>query len=321
MFLSNVIIFLILLLIGLVYHRLAKRYNIVDKPNHRSSHTHVTVRGGGILFPAAALFWWFSNDFQHTWMIIGMIWVAAVSMLDDIYGLSGKLRMGIQFVAVTFAFMDLGLFEQVDWWALPILYFIALGILNAINFMDGINGITGLYAAVFFGTIMAVNVYLPIFDIRLLEYELIAILVFLIFNLRKRAIMFAGDIGSISLAFIMIYYMAQWYLVSREWTLVLLLMVYGIDSFLTLAKRLKNKEDIGEPHRTHLYQILANQAKVPHVTIGLAYALLQLGINLLFFILPQSTPSPYLASGILVGAGVLYFFGKNFVQKKYAHSS
>lgn len=317
MFLNRTILFLILLLLALIYQRLAKKIGIIDVPNHRSSHQSPTVRGGGIIFPLAAVLWWVSFDFQHTWMILGLIWVAAVSMLDDIYGLSGKLRMGIQFVAVSMTFLDLDVFSQVPWWSLPFLYFIALGILNATNFMDGINGISGLYAAVFFGTILAVNIYLPIFDITLIEYQLMAILVFLIFNLRKKAIMFAGDIGSISLAFLMIYFMTQWYLATKDWTIVLLLMVYGIDAFLTLVKRIKNKEDIGQPHRTHLYQILANQAQAPHVLIALVYAFLQLGINLLFFILPQGAPSSYTATGLLIGAGVIYAFGKNFVEKKY----
>lgn len=317
MILSYLIVFLILLLLALVYLRLAKKFGIVDIPNHRSSHSQVTVRGGGILFPLAALLWWFAFDFQHTWMILGLVWVAAVSLLDDIYDLSGKLRMGIQFLAVTMTFVDLDLFNQVSWFALPFLYFIALGILNAINFMDGINGISGLYATVFFGTIMAVNVYFPIFDVSLLDYELLAIAVFLIFNLRKKAIMFAGDIGSISLAYIMIFYMTQWYLESRDWTIVLLLMVYGIDAFITLLKRIKNKEDLGEAHRSHLYQILANQVRLLHVSIALLYAAIQLLINLAVFILPQSTPSPNLASGILIGAGVIYYFLKSFIQKKY----
>ncbi|MDN3204729.1 MraY family glycosyltransferase [Algoriphagus sediminis] len=321
MVLSQIIVFLILLLLSLIYHRLAKKFGIVDKPNHRSSHSHLTVRGGGIIFPCAAVLWWFSYDFQHTWMIIGLLWVSAISMLDDIYSLSGKLRMTVQFIALSMAFYDLGLFEQMSWWSLPILYFIGLGILNAINFMDGINGISGLYAAVFFGTILAVNTYLPIFEVNLINYEILAIAVFLIFNLRKKAIMFAGDIGSISLGYLMIYYLADWYLYSGDWTIIILLMVYGMDAFLTLANRIRKKEDIGEPHRSHLYQLLVNKAKAPHVIIALAYAGIQFGINILFFVLPQDTPSPYAASIILVAAAVIYIGGKSFVERKFATDS
>ncbi len=321
MVLSQIIVFLILLLLSLVYHRLAKRFGIVDKPNHRSSHLDVTVRGGGIIFPCAAVLWWFSHDFQHTWMVIGLLWVAAVSMLDDIYSLSGKLRMLVQFIALSMAFFDLGLFDQVELWHLPFLYFIGLGILNAINFMDGINGISGLYAAVFFSTILAVNTYLPIFEINLINYEMLAIAVFLIFNLRKKAIMFAGDIGSISLGYLMIYYLTDWYLQSGDWTIIILLMVYGMDAFLTLANRIRKREDIGEPHRSHLYQLLVNKAKAPHVLIALAYAGIQLGINIVFFILPQSTPSPYLASVILVAAAIIYLGGKTFVERRFATGS
>ncbi len=318
MVLSNLIIFLSLLLVGLIYHRLANRLGIVDKPNNRSSHTHVTVRGGGIIFPIAALIWWFTNDYQNTWMIIGLLWVATVSMLDDIYSLSGRLRMGVQFIGISMAFYDLDLFNQMPPWSLPILYFIALGILNAINFMDGINGISGLYAAVFFASIMAVNIYLPIFNVSLPEYQILAISVFLIFNLRRKAIMFAGDIGSISLAYLMIYYLTQWYLEAGDWTIILFLMIYGVDAFLTLANRLKDGEDLGEPHRKHFYQILVNQAGASHVLVALSYAIIQLLINLVFFILPQSTPSPYLASIILVVTGVVYVFAKRLVKKKYA---
>lgn len=317
MILSQVIVFLILLLLALIYYRLALRYGIVDKPNHRSSHTHVTVRGGGILFPIAVLLWWVSYDFPNTWMVLGLVWIAAISLLDDIYTLSGKVRMSIQFLALTMAFYDLDLYTQMPWWSLPILYFIGLGIINAINFMDGINGISGLYGLVFFGTILAVNTYFPIFDENLIRYEILAICVFLIFNLRSKAIMFAGDIGSISLAYLMIYLLAQWYLAEGEWTIIILLIVYGMDAFLTLGKRLINKENVTEPHRTHLYQFLANQAKRPHVQISLGYAILQFSINLLFFILPQKTPGPYLTISILVIAAIIYLLTKGFVKKKF----
>ncbi|MEP1835897.1 MAG: hypothetical protein ABJI80_00080, partial [Roseibium sp.] len=94
MFLTHFIVFLILLLVALIYHRLALKFNIVDKPNHRSSHIHTTVRGGGILFPLAVVFWWMAYDFPNTWMVIGILWVSAISLLDDVYTISSKIRFG-----------------------------------------------------------------------------------------------------------------------------------------------------------------------------------------------------------------------------------
>lgn len=307
-----------LLLLALIYHRLALKFKIIDNPNHRSSHRHATVRGGGILFPIAVVFWWMAYDFDHTWMVIGIVWISAISLLDDIYTLSSKIRFGIQFIALSMAFYDLGVFEQINWIGLPLLYFIALGIINAINFMDGINGITGLYGIVFLGSILAVNAYTPIFDQHLIRYEILAICVFLIFNLRKKALMFAGDIGSISLAYLMIYLLVQWYLVSGSWTIILFLLIYGADVFLTMAQRLKNKENVLEPHRLHLYQLFVNQGKMYHVNVALVYALLQLAVNFIFFIYPKSIPSTVMGIAIIAGVGVIYISLKYFVMKKHS---
>ncbi|MEP4375943.1 MAG: glycosyltransferase family 4 protein [Algoriphagus sp.] len=303
---------------ALIYHRLALKFNIVDKPNHRSSHIHTTVRGGGILFPLAVVFWWMAYDFPNTWMVIGILWVSAISLLDDVYTISSKIRFGIQFVALSMAFYDLDVFSQIPWMLLPFFYFIALAVLNGINFMDGINGITGLYGLVFLGSILAVNAYSGIFDEFLIRYEILAICVFLIFNLRKKALMFAGDIGSIALAYLMIYMLVQWYLESGSWTVILFLLIYGVDAAITIFDRIRKGEKISEPHRTHLYQILANQGNKPHVNIALVYALLQLVINFAFFIYPKSTPSPLLGFGLIVGVGLLYIGLKVFFFKKYS---
>lgn len=317
MILSYLIVFLLLLLIGLVYHRLAIKFGIVDKPNHRSSHSSVTVRGGGILFPFAVIFWWMASDFLHTWMVLGLVWIAAVSLLDDMYTLSRKLRFGVQFLALSMAFYDLGVFERMNWMALPLLYFVSLGIINAINFMDGINGISGLYALIFFGSVLTVQEYMPIFEESLIRYVILSVLVFLFFNLRKKALMFAGDIGSISIAYLMIYFLVQWYMAGHSWTIILFLMVYGIDVFLTIAQRLKNGENITQPHRSHLYQLLVNHSKHDHVTIALIYAVLQGVVNLGLFIFPQTLPSPLLASAILLVSMLVYLFIKSRIRKKY----
>jgi UDP-N-acetylmuramyl pentapeptide phosphotransferase/UDP-N-acetylglucosamine-1-phosphate transferase len=312
-----IIVFLVLLLVALIYIRTATKYGIVDIPNDRSSHSVVTVRGGGIIFPIAVLLWWMVSDFLNTWMILGLVWISVVSLLDDMFILSRKLRFGIQFLALTMAFYDLGVFEQKPFWALPILYFVALGIINAINFMDGINGITGIYGMVFFGSLLVINQFMPIFSESLISYIILSILVFLIFNYRKRALMFAGDIGSISIAYLMIYFLLQWYLASNNWTIILFLVVYGMDSFLTLGHRLLLREKISLPHRTHLYQIIANQLKKDHVLISLIYGVLQLGVNLIFFILPQSYPDPLIASLVLIASAGLYLAIKIPLVKKY----
>lgn len=317
MILSYLSIFLLLLLIGLVYYRLARKFGIWDQPNDRSSHHQVTIRGGGILFPAAAIIWWLVFDFQNTWMIIGMLWISSISMLDDIYTLSSRLRFGIQFLALSMAFLDLNVYQEVSWYFLPIFFFVGLGIINAINFMDGINGLTGLYGLVFFGSLMAVNTYTPLFQDELLHYEVLSLCVFLLFNLRKKAKMFAGDIGSISLAYLMIYFMTKWYLVEGDWTIIMFMLVYGIDVFMTLARRVQKREKITEPHRSHLYQYLVNQVKIDHVVIAIIYSLIQALINFGFFIYPKGYPEPRTAFAFMVLMGMIYLYIKNRIKRKY----
>ena len=317
MILSYTIVFLSLLLAGLIYYRVAKQFGIVDKPNHRSSHSRVTVRGGGIIFPLAVIFWWISHDFVNTWMVLGIVWISVVSFLDDMYTMSRKLRMVIQFLALSMAFYDLGVFESEAWWTLAVLYFVALGVINAINFMDGINGITGVYGLVFFGSLLAVNIYMPLFSESLIRYVILALLVFLLFNFRTDAKMFAGDIGSISLAYLMIYFLVQWYLSAHGWTIVFFLLIYGADSLITLVHRLIRGENVALPHRTHLYQILANQVKIDHVIVALIYSMIQFGVNFLLFIYPRTIPDSLAGVGILIGTAAVYLLVKLPLLKKY----
>ncbi|NVK48715.1 MAG: glycosyltransferase family 4 protein [Cyclobacteriaceae bacterium] len=308
--------FSLFLLVGLLYFRLALRFEIVDRPNSRSSHSKVTVRGGGIIFPIAAIIWWAAFGFQHTLMILGLVIVSIVSFWDDIQSLSRKFRFLMQFIALSLAFYDLNLFNQIDWYFLPIFYFIALGIINAINFMDGINGISGLYGLVFFGSLLAVNTYLPLFQSELIQYEILALCVFLLFNLRKRALMFAGDVGSISLAFLIIYFLTKWYLEVEHWSIILFLLIYGVDVVMTMARRIRRGEKLSEPHRTHFYQILANECKMNHVFIALGYAVLQLLVNFIFFINPKNYPSPLVSSLLLIGTGIAYLLFRNLISSR-----
>lgn len=318
MILSRVIVFLVLLLMGIVYFFLAKKFQIVDKPNHRSSHSRITVRGGGILIPISVLLWWFVYDFNHTWMVLGLLWISSISFLDDLYEISKKLRFGVQFLALSMCFYDLDLFGSFPLYTFPIFYFIALGILNSVNFMDGINGITGLYGMIFFGTFLVLDSKLELIDPSLIHYLLLALCVFLLFNLRKKALMFAGDIGSISMAYMMIFLLTKWYIATQSWTIILLLMVYGLDVFLTMIQRFRRGEKLLEPHRSHLYQRLVNERKIPHILIAISYAFLQALINYFLFISQKDNlPEPFYAALVLIFFGLCYYPIKYQVEKDY----
>ncbi|MDB5240038.1 MAG: hypothetical protein JWP57_663, partial [Spirosoma sp.] len=128
--------------VQVVYLRMARQFGIVDRPNDRSSHTDLTtVRGGGILFYAAQLGAFFYSNFAYPYFFAGLTLVAAVSFLDDLRPLPGRYRMGAQFAGMALLLSEMGLISS-QIWVMGALLVVCVGILNAYNFMDGINGMT-----------------------------------------------------------------------------------------------------------------------------------------------------------------------------------
>ncbi|EOZ95634.1 Undecaprenyl-phosphate N-acetylglucosaminyl 1-phosphate transferase [Indibacter alkaliphilus LW1] len=312
------LVFSILTILSLIYYRLAKGLHIVDKPNSRSSHQIPTVRGGGILFPISIVLWWVLMDFQNSLMVSGLVLISGVSFWDDIKGMSRRIRILVQLIAIVLLFADLGLFGDLPIWAFPILLVLTLGILNAVNFMDGINGITGLYALVFLGTVFLLDRVFPSVKESMVLYLGIAVFVFLYYNLRNgRALMFAGDIGSVSFAYMMVYFMLKMFLETGNWTVIILLFVYGVDSIGTLVQRIKRKENIFEPHRKHLYQIMANQMAWPHIIVAFIFAGTQFLINYLFVLRDQRFPESWVMLCLMIAVAALYLLGKRKLEEKF----
>ncbi|MDI9308967.1 MAG: glycosyltransferase family 4 protein [Limnohabitans sp.] len=273
-YLLIIILFFVLLLF---YFRVADKYNIIDKPNHRSAHTYITLRGGGIVFWFAGLVC-FVQYFQETkFFFAGLTIVSLISFWDDIQSLSNKIRLLAHFIAISLVFYDLNLFEFLPFYVVVLAYIFFIGTINAYNFMDGINGITGLYTISVFGSLWYVNKYVVSFvDPDFVIYPVLASIVFLFFNYRKKAKCFAGDIGSIGIAFWIVYTLLMLMLATHSFIWILFLVVYGADAGCTIAHRIYLRENIFEAHRHHYYQILSNNYKIDHRVVSLAYFVLQL---------------------------------------------
>lgn len=271
---------IILMILMLFYFKVANRYNIIDKPNLRSSHTEITLRGGGIIFWFSALLYFIKHYESNYFFFTGITLVSLVSFWDDIQSLSNKIRITVHFLSVTLIFYDLGLFDLVPIWQVIIAYVFAIGLINAYNFMDGINGITGLYTLVVMGSLLYVNTKVQLFtDGIFIKYAMIASLVFLFFNYRKKAKCFAGDVGSIAIAFWIIYLVVKLILKTDSLVWLLFLAVYGVDAICTIIHRLFLRQNIFEAHRLHLYQILSNEYKIQHRLVSLYYALVQIMVS------------------------------------------
>lgn len=309
------ILTLLFFIVMISYFRLADHYNIIDHPNERSSHTEVTIRGGGIIFLFAALTALVLHS-EFGMLILGLFIIGTISFIDDRITLSGKIRILFHLAAVTLLFLFLGTFDLFPWWLSVILYVVVIGVINAYNFMDGINGITGLYSLIVLGGIQYVNYYVIKFiEPDMIWLPILATLVFLFFNFRKKAKCFAGDVGSVTIAFWIIFLLLKLIIISGNYLYILFLGVYGVDTVLTIVHRLGLKQNIFDAHRLHFYQILANEQKWSHLLVSTIYALVQLGIIVAVVFLPLNFVSMFLIT-ILPLVGVYVIIKPRIMAKK-----
>ncbi len=263
----------------LFYIKIATRYNIIDNPNERSSHKYITIRGGGIIFPVAILFYAIYMGFQYPFFLTALTLISVISFLDDLSPVDNKIRLSIHIIAVSLLFFQLDIFHF-PFLLILIAFILTIGIINAYNFMDGINGITVLYSLSVIGSLYFINLFITNFiDSEFFIAIIVALLVFGVFNVRRKAIIFAGDVGSVSLAFIISFLLIKLMIQTHSILWILLLSIYGIDTVITILFRIMRRENIFKAHRSHFYQFLANEMKFSHVLIGSTYALLQLLIN------------------------------------------
>lgn len=291
-------------LLLLAYFEVAKRFKIVDKPNHRSSHLHPTILGGGIIFPLILLSFCVISDFKFPLFCTGLLLISVISYYDDLKPLPNYIRIICHLIAVYLVFLETHLFNE-SLWIIPLAYIVVIGTINAYNFMDGINGITASYSLVTLLSLLYINQNIEHFIMdEWLAVPSVAVLVFGFFNFRKRALCFAGDVGSVSMAFIVIFFLLTLIIQSGELKYIGLLLVYGLDTVITIIFRLIRRENIFEAHRSHFYQYLANVKSWPHLLVSMSYALVQILVNT--FLLNYSVSAPtFLWLVVLSGIAVI----------------
>lgn len=349
------VIFFVLLACELLYFNIADKFNIIDKPNERSSHSSIVLRGGGIIFVIATIVWsaWQIIDNEqliidsYLWFLIGLAMAAGVSFIDDIHSLPDSLRLVVQFTSAGLAFYQLGLFDNynisegfsVAGIVIPTLIILLalivyVGATNIINFMDGINGITAGYAIAVLLPLAAINCGFrggqetlgtslvsegAFFDNSLVICAILSVLVFCIFNFRPKgkAKCFAGDVGSIGIAFIMLFLIGKVIIATGDLTYLIFLLVYGVDGVLTICHRIMLHENLGEAHRKHAYQLMANELKIGHVKVSLLYMAMQLMVSLGFiYVCPDTIFAHWI---YLFVAFAVFAIAYVLFKKKYYH--
>ena len=312
------IILVLLFLAELFYFRIADKCNIIDKPNERSSHTRITLRGGGIIFYFGVLAYFLTSHFEYPWFMLALTLITFISFVDDIRSTSQVLRLVFHFSAMALMFYQWGLFS-LPWWTLFVALIVCTGIINAYNFMDGINGITGGYSLVVLVALAYINeAVVPFVEQGFILTVLCSVVVFNFFNFRKRAKCFAGDVGSVCIAFVLLFFIGKLVIRTEDFSWIILLAVYGVDSVLTIIHRLMLHENIGLPHRKHLYQIMANELKIPHMVVSSVYMLVH-ALVIIGYLLFQN--NDYQNNGYWYMGGAILLLSVIYIlfMKRYFH--
>ena len=316
---TYILIFVLLIIAELIYFRIADKCNIIDKPNERSSHSTIVLRGGGIIFLIGVWVWSVCFGFPYPWFLAGLTLIAGVSFVDDVHSLPDKVRLVAQFVAAALAFYQLDILHLSMWWMVLVALVVYVGATNIINFMDGINGITAGYSLAVLVPIALVNRSGAYMEQSLVMVSILASVVFCIFNFRPKgkAKCFAGDVGSIGIAFIMLFLLGNIIIKTGDITWLVFLLVYGVDGCLTIVHRIMLHENLGQAHRKHAYQLMANELKIGHVKVSLLYMVMQLIISLGFiYLCPESVGARW---AYLIGALAILAITYVVFMKKYYH--
>ena len=343
----------LLVVAELVYFRIAEHFGIVDHPNGRSSHRKVVLRGGGVIYIVGM--WLYAAFFgMELWpFLAGLTLAGLVSFVDDVRSLSDGVRLVVQFVAMGLVFYGWGVLQLGYWWMVVPGMVLCVGIVNAYNFMDGINGINGAYTLAVLGalliaatgastgsatdlatgfgpstgsgTVLATGfgastssaTGLGSATVPVIVVGMLADLVFCVFNFapKGKARCFAGDVGSVGAAFIVVFLLGRLILATGDFTYLVFLAVYGVDSVLTIVHRIMLRENLGVAHRKHAYQLMANELGMEHTVVAAIYAGLQFVICVVMMVIPKTAAWHWGYFGCVCGAlGVAYIV---FMKKFY----
>ena len=328
---TYIISFALLLVAELVYFKIADKCNIIDKPNERSSHSTIVLRGGGVIFTLSMIAWSLTpfpsptgeGSIMHIaeyWpFMLGLLLIAGVSFIDDVHSLPDSVRLVAQFVAMALMFWSMGIMNWTMWWIVPIALIVCVGATNIINFMDGINGITAGYALAMLVPLLLLNKEYGFIEESYLVVAILGVLVFSIFNFRPKgkAKCFAGDVGSIGIAFIILFAAGRLIIQTGDLTYFILILIYGVDGVLTICHRIMLHENLGEAHRKHAYQLMCNELKIGHVKISLLYMVLQLAVSLGFiYLIPNTTAAHWI---YFISMCVVFALAYVAFKMKYYH--
>ncbi len=298
------------------------RIGLSDKPTERSSHKTVTPKGGGVGILAAFVLSAILFELSF-WIWMPAIIIAVISLIGDSLHLPQILRLFIHFTCALIVVISLSSnFRNIvpfSFVGIALIFAAAIfitGTANFYNFMDGINGIAGLTGIAAFGLLAVFQVLIKQnsdVSTQLSMIMILSLLGFLPFNY-PRAKVFMGDVGSILLGFLYAVWVIR---LSETWiefvVLCSFLFPFYVDELCSMIVRLKQGDSLLQPHRRHIYQIMANQLNIEHWKVSLGYFLIQILIGLLMMALGSYGMIPVIM--VLLNLFLIVFIYSIYLRK------
>jgi len=270
----TVITFFAVFLLALVFIYLIKQFapklGLIDIPNERSIHVTHTPRGAGIgFFPAVLLsIALFQRELflDYPWTFIAIFFVFVIGVLDDRYDTSPHTKFIVFIIATVFLSFDGLLIDNVGtyfgvpitlgWFALPFTMFAVSGFTNAMNLIDGIDGLAATVGIIILGAFLIVGYrYEDMFIMTLSLFFIAALSAFLVFNWHPASI-FMGDSGSLTLGFTIsvLAIKSLAYLPTVSILFIAALPIF--DTLIVMTRRKRRGRSMFSPDRCHMHHII-----------------------------------------------------------------
>ena len=282
------LLFVVTFLLTDLLIKVAHKVKLVDTPNHRSFHTNVTPKGGGLIFSLAVLIFislvQFEIVLEHYLIFIAILLVTLIGIVDDLFDVSPKLKFLVIFIATLLLYFDQVTINSLGYyfgyevslhWLLvfPFTFFAIAGFTNALNLIDGIDGLSTGISIIILSTFLAIGItYQDQFLILLSSAFITTLLAFLVFNWHPAKI-FMGDAGSLTLGFTI----AVLAIKSLEYINPTAILFIGampiLDTFMVILRRKQRSLSIFKADKNHLHHILYDQKKDVYFTTVMLWML------------------------------------------------
>ena len=332
MFFELLEVFSITVMLLIFFKYTALKFGLIDVPNERSVHQKAIPRGAGIAFISSALLLFTLNHFSlvlhYKWTIVAIFFIFMIGILDDHRDTSPKTKFFVIIVSTILLSFDGILIDDVGiffgthiilgWLALPFTIFAVTGFTNAMNLVDGLDGLAGTLAVIILGIYAMIGYqYHDPFILWFSLFFIVALLAFLLFNWHPASV-FMGDSGSLTMGFIIsvIAIKSLSYLPTVSVLFIAALPI--LDTLVVMIRRKRSGKSVLTPDRLHMHHLMwaffSKNTRVTVIILGgiqLIYSLIGMNLN-------KQIDEGILLLLFLVNVVVMYLLLNAVIQKQHS---